>query len=436
MSKELSLKTIDTFAKKYGKETQVEVLNAAMAKTELADLAFVPMNAAKLRGDFSLEIKTRGITAQEKSGRCWMFAALNIMREMIAEKCNLKEFELSANYITFFDKLEKANNFLESIILYATEDVNSQAMLYTLDGVSDGGFWGMAVDLIKKYGIVPKSVQPESYQSNHTDKFLKLINHLLKKDAMELRAMVKAGKDPRKRKEEMLYEIYRAECIAFGEPVKSFHFEYRDKEEKFHSIRNITPKEFYDRFIGMELDEYVAVINEPTANKPLNTPITFHSTANMAEKNMYALNLSMKDLESLCIKQLKGGEPVWFACDVLSYSARKEGVLDPDSFRYEELLGGVDFYMPKKERLELRSSAANHAMLLCGVNFDEKKHPERWKIENSWGKDVGENGYYVASEKYFQEFVYEAVIHKKYMTKTQLGYLKKKPVEIAGWEEE
>ncbi|MCR5743931.1 MAG: C1 family peptidase [Lachnospiraceae bacterium] len=434
--KELTLGQIEKFHEDYKEEKGAPVLNSAMAKTALADLAFVPMNAAKLNGDFEIELKTRGITAQQKSGRCWMFAALNIMREIVAEKCNLKNFELSQNYITFYDKLEKANNFFESVIANPDEDLSSQKMQYIYQAVQDGGFWGMAVDLIEKYGIVPKSANPESYQSEHTADFLKQINVLVKKDAVELRELVKAGVDPQPRKQEMLYEVYRAQCIAFGEPVREFNFEYRDKDDNYHAYKNLTPKKFYEEFVGMSLKDYVAVINEPTSNKKMNTPVVFHSSANMADKDLFALNISMDDLEELCVKQLRDGEPIWFACDVLSSSARKEGILDTDSFRFGELLGGVDLSMSKKDRLESRVSMANHAMLLTGVNFDENGVPERWRVENSWGKEVGRDGYFVASEKYFREFVYEAVINKKHMTDEQLSWLLREPVVLNGWEEE
>lgn len=434
--KELSLEMIDRFHEAYAEAEDAKVLNSAMAKTRFADLAFVPMNAAKLNGDFAIELKTRGITAQQQSGRCWMFAALNIMREIVAEKCNLKDFELSQNYITFFDKLEKANNFFESVIAYADEDLTSQRMQYIYRAVEDGGFWCMAVDLIKKYGIVPKSANPESYQSEHTADFLRYINLLVKKDALELRELVLSGQDPQPRKEEMLAEVYKAECIAFGEPVRSFHFEYRDKDDNYHQVRNMTPQQFYEEYVGMALDNYVAVINEPMKGRKMDNPIVFHSSANMADKDLFALNISMDALEDLCLKQLRDGEPIWFACDVLAYSARKEGILDPDSFRYNELLGGVDLSMTKTERLESRVSMANHAMLLTGVNFDENGQPDRWKIENSWGKDVGKDGFFVASETYFRDYVYEAVINKKHFSAEQLAMLEKEPVIVNGWDEE
>lgn len=432
----LNKELLEAFRKSYDEDAQAHVLNAAMAKTELSDLAFVPMNAAELSGSFDIEVKTRGITAQQKSGRCWMFACLNILREKTAERLHLKEFELSQNYITFYDKLEKANNFLEMVIEHADEPLTCQAMRYILNGIDDGGYWGMAVDLIKKYGVVPKDVNPESYQSEHTETFMTLINQLLRKDAMELRRLIKEGRDVQKRKEEMLGEVYKAECIAFGEPVNHFDFRYQDEKGTNHCERNLTPWQFYDKYVGVNLDDYVAVINEPTADKKMNTPVTFHSIGNMADLDLYALNLDEQSMEDLCVKQLKSGEAVWFACDAGAYGARKEGVWDQNSFQYNGLLGGVELYMPKKERLEYRASGATHAMILTGVGFDGEGKPAKWKIENSWGKENGKDGYYTASEKYFREYVYEAVILKANLTDAQLEMLQKPAVRINAWDEE
>jgi bleomycin hydrolase len=432
----ISKELLSSFEKKSAENQNIQVLGAAVSRTELKDLAYVPANAARLNGDFEVEVKTRGITAQQKSGRCWMFAALNLLREGVAERLNLKEFEFSQNYLTFYDKLEKADNFLNMVIANADQPLNGQIMQYILRGIDDGGYWGMAKDLIEKYGVVPKSAYPETYQSDHTETFLKLINEVLRKDAMELRNLIAEGKDVSKRREEMLAEVYQAECIAFGTPVQKFDFEYRDAEGNYHSHKDLTPHQFYEIYVGKDLDDYVAVINEPTANKKMETPVVFHSLGNMADTDLFALNLPMDQLESLCVRSLRGGDALWFACDAGAYGARKEGVWDPDSFTYGKLLGGMDAAMPKKERLEYRNSAATHAMLLTGVNFDEEGRANRWKIENSWGKENGRDGYYVCSESYFREYVYEAVVSKKYLSDSQKAMLAKKPVVIPAWEEE
>lgn len=434
--KEIDDALLQEFRSAYEKDREAQTLNSALAKTDLADLAFVPMKAALHQGPFAVEVKTRGITAQQKSGRCWLFAALNILRESVAEKCGLEQFQLSQNHLSFYDKLEKANNFLEMVIQQAGEPVKGQSMQYVLRGMVDGGYWSEAAHLVEKYGVMPQTAWPESYQSEHTDRFLAAINRLLRKDALELRELVQAGEDPYPRKKEMLAEVYKAECIAFGAPVETFDFAWRDKEKKYHCDRNLTPKEFYEKYVGLALEEYLPVINEPTPDKAMNTPIVFHAVENMVGRDMAALNLSQEALEDLCIRQLQAGEPVWFACDAGAYGARKEGIWDPDSVQVERLLGGFSLEMPKGKRLEYGASSATHAMLLTGVDFDGNGQPTRWKIENSWGKEVGKDGYFVCSEKYFREFVYEAVIRRSHFTPEQRAMLQKEPIRINPWDED
>ncbi len=415
-------------------DSTVKTLNAAMAKTELKDLAFIPMNAAKLDGPFEIEIKTHGITAQKISGRCWMFAFMNLLRERVIENCGLNDFELSGNYLAFYDKLEKANNALEMAIAHGDKPISDRMMEYILKGFGDGGHWGMGVDLVKKYGVVPKYVMPETYQSTHTASFLRLFQSLVRKDIFELRTMIANGEDPTARKEEMMAEIYKMECIVFGEPVETFDFEYKNKDDQYECHRNLTPKAFYDKYIAMDFDQYITVANYPLPDVPVNKPFVFHYSGNMIENDIWKLNLSQEDLEELCLKQLKDGELVWFGCDSQAFGARIEGIWDPDCFAYEGLLGNIDYYMDKTQRLVHHDSVTTHAMVFCGVSFNEDGTPNRWKIENSWGDEVGKKGYFVCSEKYFKEYVYEAIINKKYLSETQLKMLEMEATQLTPWE--
>lgn len=430
----LTPELISKFRQHAAQDASVKALNAAMAKTELKDLAFIPMNAAKLDGPFEIELSTHGITAQKVSGRCWMFAFMNVLREKVIENCNLKDFELSGNYLAFYDKLEKANNALETAIAYADQPITDRMMEYVLGGFGDGGEWCMGVDLVKKYGIVPKYVMPESYQSTHTASFMRLFQSLVRKDIFELRTMIANGEDPTARKEEMMAEIYKMECIVFGEPVECFDFEYKDADGNYVCDRNLTPKAFYDKYINVDFDQYVTVTHYPIPQVPVNKPFEFHYSGNMIESNVSKLNLSQEELEELCVKQLKDGELVWFGCDSQAFGARIEGIWDPDCFAYSELLGNIDYYMDKTQRIIHHDSVTTHAMVFCGINFDENGTPNRWKIENSWGDEVGKKGYFVCSEKYFKEFVNEAIINRKHLSKEQLALLEKEPTHLEPWE--
>lgn len=431
---EITFALLDRFRRQEAERRELKTLQAALAKTELKDLAFVPSAAAKLNGDFSIELKTRGVTWQQRSGRCWLYAVLNILRERVSETCNLDKFELSANYLSFYDKLEKANNFLELVIENARKPLNDRMMEYVLGGVGDGGYWDMAADLVAKYGVVPAWVMPETWQSTHTAKFLDLLNTLLRKDAVRLRELVAAGGDVQGTKEAMLEEVYRMECAAFGEPPQRFCFEYRDKDNVYHCDRELTGRSFLEKYVGDVLSDYITVTNHPTHGLPMNLYYVFHYMGSMANRDVVNLNLTAEEMEELAVKQLRDGEPVWFGCDSGAYGDREKGVWDPDSLDYAGLMGGVDFTLSKGDRLEYHDSFATHAMILVGVNFDENGVPDRWKIENSWGEEVGKKGYFVCSEKYFREYVYEVIVRRKHLTDAQRALLEGEPRRIQPWE--
>ena len=430
----ISLSDIAEFRRNYENDPAAAALTAAMAKTPMADLAFVPTAAAKLSGGFEVEIKTHGITAQEKSGRCWLFAALNILREEVIKKTGLQDFALSGNYLSFYDKFEKAGNVLSMAVNYADLPYSDRMTEYIFKGFGDGGYWDMAVDLVEKYGAVPKSAMPESYQSEHTETFMKKFIVLVRKDAYELRELARAGKDTEVRKNEMLSEIYKLLCIVFGEPVETFDFDYRDADGVYHKNRGLTPKTFYERFIGLDLKEYATITHHPTPGLPMGLHYRFHYIGSMADRYVDNLNLTMDELEDLCIRQLKAGVPVWFGCDAGAFGDRKAGVWDPASLNFEGIMGGVSLTMEKGARLRAMGSYATHAMILVGVNFDENGTPNRWKIENSWGGEVGDKGYFVCSEAYFREYVYEAIILRSLLDERETALLEAAPEEIPAWE--
>lgn len=431
--KTVTKELLDRYRGEVAARGDVELAKAVMAKTDIGELAFLPQQAAKLEGPFSVEVETRGITAQRRSGRCWCFAGMNILREIVAEKLNVEEFKLSVNYLTFYDKLEKCNNFLEMMIQNASQDVNTPEMRYMQWGVGDGGYFTTVADLVKKYGAVPDYAMPETFQSNNTDRIMGLINRLLRKDTAILRKEIAAGNDVAGLKEDMLGEIYRILVTAFGEPVREFDLVYRDKDKQYHAEYGLTPLAFYEKYIGKSLDDYVCVTNEPTGLTPIGGTYTFHCLANMAEGNMLMLNLPIEQLKELAIAQLKDNDPVWFSCDSGHYGDRKLGIWDPGCFAYEQLLGGASLAMSKTDSLELGEASPTHAMILVGVNFDRDGKPDRWKIENSWGDEVGKKGYFVCSDRYFDEFVYECVINRKYLNDEQRKLLDAEPVRIDHW---
>ena len=433
-AKPITTEMIDSFRRKYEADEFAKTLTAAASGADFATISYDPVKAAKMQRTFSIEIKTTGITNQKQSGRCWLFASMNLMREAVIKKCNLERFELSGNYFAFWDKFEKINFFLESVIDAADLPVGDRTLDWILGGIGDGGQWDMMVSVVKKYGIVPASVMPETAASAGTRYFSHYMNMHLRKDAIELRQLIAEGADPSARKEEMLSDYFRALCISFGEPPVEFAFEYRDKDDEYHADYHLTPQAFYEKYVGIDLSDYVSVINAPTKDKPFGKTYTVKYLGNVIGGEIRYLNLPMEDLKALTVQQMKDGELVWFGSDCGKYGDRKGGIWDPESFRIGEIFGGMDFSLTKEERLDYRDSAMNHAMVLCGVNLDENGKPNRWKIENSWGEDAGEKGYYVASDAWFDAFTYQVIINKKYLKDEWKKALLEDPIELEPWD--
>ena len=340
--------------------------------------------------EYSICLKQGDICNQKQSGRCWMFAALNTLRYQVMKKYNLKTFELSQAYLFFWDKLEKSNYFLESILDTLDEPANGRLVSYLLMApVNDGGQWDMLCNLIEKYGVVPKTAYPESKASSGSREMDMTLTEKLREDACILRKLHKEGKgldELRARKTRMLGEIYRLLCICLGEPPKTFTFEYRDKDNNFHREEGLTPKSFFEKYVGVDLSDYVSLINAPTEDKPYGRSYTVQYLGNVKEGSAVRyLNLPIEELKKAAIAQMKDGQPVWFGCDVGKHSERDSGIMDLDIRGLEDLLD-TRFTMTKAERLDYGQSLMTHAMVFQGVNLDENGKPNRWRVENSWGK--------------------------------------------------
>lgn len=396
----------------------------------------------EVANQFSLLLKKRGeITNQKGSGRCWMFAALNTMRVRVMEKLNLETFELSQSYLLFFDKLEKANYFLESILETLDVPTEERLIAHLLKSpLGDGGQWDMLCNLVEKYGVVPKTVYPESVCSSGTWEMTSYMTEKLREDACILRTAYGQGESKealREKKDAMLNEIYHILCVSLGKPPKSFTFEIRDKDDTFHRNENITPKAFYDKYIGMDLSQYISLINAPTADKPYYRSYTVQYLGNVAEGRIVKyVNLPSEELKKAAIKQLEAGEPVWFGCDVGKRSHGKSGIMDTEIYRLSDVLG-TTFGMTKAQRLDYGQSVMTHAMVFQGVNLDETGKPNRWCVENSWGDEgdgTGQKGYFVMTDRWFDEYNYQVVVNRKYLSEEILKAYDSDPILLKPWD--
>lgn len=387
---------------------------------------------------FSLKLDQGEITNQQRSGRCWMFASLNTMRFRIMKKLNLDTFELSENYTLFYDKLEKANYFLESILETMDEPTSSRLMAWLLSGpLSDGGQWDMICGLIDKYGVVPKAAYPETYNSASTGEMTSVMTEKLREFACILRKEKAAGADAATlgtMKEKMMQTIYNILCTCLGVPPTSVDLEVRDKDGNFISDYGLTPQEFFKKYVDMDLKDFVSVINAPTADKPYYHSYTIQYLGSVKEgRPIKHVNLPIEELKKAAIAQMQDGYPVWFGCDVGKNSVREQGLMSMSVYNKEDLLD-TTFTMTKAERLDYGQSLMTHAMVFQGVNLDENGKPNRWRVENSWGKDAGKDGYYVMTDDWFDEYMYQIVVDIKYLSEEAKKAYAEDPIVLAPWD--
>ena len=422
--------------KDYQKDAKNVIIRHALSNTSLYTLASNQDNAMDMDFNFDINIKTLSAANQRASGRCWIFAATNVCREIIAKACNLDKFELSQSYLAFYDRLEKANYLLESVIELIDRDYDDRTLTFLLqNGVGDGGQWDMFVNLVNKYGLCPKNVYPETMTSSATRETAQLINFNIRKFAAIAKNLYeKEGLEAvRKEKNALLDKFYVLLTNAYGVIPEKFDFEYTDKDGKYHLEKGFTPLSFKEKYLGDQLDDFVSLINAPTKSKPFGKTYTIEYLGNVVGgKIVTHLNVSMDRMKELILSQMRDDRIVWFGSDVGFYGDREEGVWDDGRFDLDSLTGLV-LKMEKGESLDYHASQMNHAMCITGVSFKEGK-PSKWKIENSWGTDRGKAGYYIMSASWFDQYVYQAVVDKKYLNKDELKALKEKPIMLKPWD--
>lgn len=439
MNSKILLKTITEFRKSTDANPQVRLARNAAVRGDVMDLAIDWEAFRRIDHTFS-DIVTgqMKVTNQKSSGRCWGFAGLNLFRIYLGRKYNLKKFEFSQNYFIFCDKLEKSNYFLENIIKTADEPLDGRLVMHLLtDPIQDGGQWHMFVNLIEKYGVLPQTEMPESFQSSQSMRMNRMITRKLRGFAKDLRAAYEKGADTKKlrvMKEDMLRTIYQMLTICLGSPPEKFEWQIRDKDKKFHRFEKLNPKQFYKEHVGLDLNDYVCLINCPMSDKSYNEIYTVDYLGNVVEGSIIRyLNLPSKRLKEVAAASIKDDHPVWFGCDVGKHFHRNLGVMDMDIFDFE-LFYSTDFPMTKTDRLEFGDSQMTHAMLFTGVDLDGRGHPRKWQVENSWGEKRSDKGYDIMTDSWFDEYNYEVVVYKDYITKDEFSVYQKDPVVLPPWD--
>lgn len=436
---EITKEFLQNSREKFYKDRANRVAQRAAVNNGLVEASVDRGEDERNRHTFNIELKEKEIRNQKQSGRCWMFAALNLMEYKLCRKYNLKGFELSKNYTLFFDKLERCNYFLDSIIRTLDEDLDGRLVSHILtDPMGDGGQWDMIKNIIKKYGLVPSYAMKESVNSSATANLNNYLTKILRMYAKNLRDSYKEEKDLEKLKkmqEEYMKKIYDVLSISLGTPPEKFDFEVRNEDEEFICDKNLTPQEFLKKHVEVNLDDYISLINAPTKDKPYFKSYTVDFLGNVMELDKVRyVNVPVEVMKDGILKQLKDGEPVWFGCDVAQFFYRKGANLDLSTLKIFDLLN-VEYDLSKEERLDYKESLMTHAMVFVGCDYDEEnKKINRYKVENSWGKDAGDRGYLVMSDEWFDEYMYQALINKKYLEEKVIKAYSEEPIHLKPWD--
>jgi bleomycin hydrolase len=441
----ISAEMLSEISKGYEGDADDRAIRNALAGSSIATLSVNADNAAMIDTHFSDRVKTKGITDQQSSGRCWLFTGLNVLRAKMIAKYDLPGMEFSQNYLFFYDQLEKANLFLQGVI--DTKDLpfeDRKVDWLFSNPLSDGGQFTGVSNLIVKYGLVPSDAMPETYQSNNTSNMATLLKLKLREDGLDLRkayaeGRAKIGKGPKKdvekglktldaqlqkMKVEQLSEIYRMLALCLGEPVKEFMYEGK----------KYTPVSFYEEFIGEDLENnYVMIMNDPCREYGKVYEIDYDRHVYDGHNWLY-VNLPVERIKEMAIASIKDNTAMYFSCDVGKFLDRKKGVLDIANFDYESLMG-VTFGMDKKERVQTHASGSSHAMTLIAVDIcEETGKPVKWMVENSWGPSSGYQGCLIMTDEWFNEYMFRLVVEKKYVPADVLEMLEQKPELLPAWD--
>ena len=435
MGKTITRKQVVELRKEIDAEPSNKVAQYAVTNVQLPDLTLNRDLVQDIDDSFSIKLDDWKVTAQMRSGRCWLFATLNLFRVGAMKKMNLKNFEFSQAHTHFWDKFERSNHLLESIIETSDRPVDDRTIHFLLsDPIGDGGQWNMAMNLVRKHGLVPKTAYPESNSSSATRWMNAELKDILRSSASEIRAIIDGGgtvEEARAHKEKRIADIWKMLCIHLGTPPKTFNWQWRDKDGEFHRNGRMTPQQFAAEFVDIEWEDYVCIVNDPRNEYYRTYTVDFLQNVAGGPPVVY-LNVPSKEMKAITQKLLEDGIPVWMGCDVGKEMDRKRGLWDADLFDVEGLYG-VEYGMDKADRLRHNQTMMTPAMLFTGGDVVNGR-PRRWRVENSWGQDTGQKGYYTMNDSWYDQYMFEIAAPKDYLTEKMLEGLETEPVVLPAWD--
>ena len=435
MPGQITKKQIEAMRAEFNDDPSAKIAQNAVTGNNVASVSLRRDLVQEVDFSFSTKLDDWKATNQKSSGRCWLFATLNLFRPGTMKKMNVKEFEFSQAHIHFWDKFERSNHFLEAIIETSDRSVDDRTIHFLLsDPIGDGGQWNMAMNLIRKHGLVPKTAYPESNSSSSTRWMNSILKDILRSTASEIRGIIDSGgsdEDARTHKDSRMKDIWRVLCIHLGTPPESFDWQWRDKDKEFHRRGKITPQEFAKEFVDIDWEDYVCIVNDPRNEYYQTYTVDYLQNVAGGPPVVY-LNVPSDEMKSITQKILEDGLPVWMGCDVGKQMDRKRGLWDANLFETSELYG-VNYGMNKADRLRHGQTMMTHAMLFTGVDVVDGK-PRRWRVENSWGDDSGEKGFYTMNDNWYDEHMFEIATPKKYLNAKMLKGLETVPMVLDAWD--
>jgi bleomycin hydrolase len=366
-----------------------------------------------------------------------MFAGLNMFRAETKNVLNVKQFEFSQSYLMFWDKIERANFLLEAIVETADRPVDDRTVAWLLQrGVEDGGQWDMFVNLIRKHGVVPKTVMPETESSGNSARMNMMLNYQYRQGAKKIRDLyvAEAGVDEmRQSKQETLNSIYQVLCIHLGTPPSRFFWQWTDKDKGFQRDGEMTPRGFARKYIVTPMEEYVCLVHDPRQSSPLGSTFTIQYLGNLVDGSpIKYLNVDIEVMKEITLRMLQDGKPVWMGCDTGKQMHRDKGLWDAQLFNYEGVYTS-DFSLDKAARLEYHQTRMTHAMLFTGVDVVDGK-PRRWRVENSWDDKVGDKGFCLMNDSWFAEYMFEIAAPKSYLSPELQQAWEQEPIVLPPWD--
>jgi len=431
----LNAQDLEMFRKDFSASPAYRLAQNAVTRVTVDDVAINREIINTTEHTFSTLLDDWKVTNQQRSGRCWLFAGLNLLRVGAMQKMGLKDFEFSQNYAMFWDKIERANYFLEAVIETADRDIDDRTVAFLLDAAAeDGGQWNMFVAIVRKHGLVPKAFMPETQSSSDTGRMNSALRSLLRQGAKSVRAARARGAEAaRAEKAEVLRVIYRVLCIHLGTPPDHIDWQWTDKDRKFHRDGVLTPQEFAARYVDLPIDDYVCLVHDPRSSSPAGRTFTVQYLGNvLGAPPVIYLNVDMALIKDIAAQALQRGEPVWFGCDVGKMMSNEYGVWDAGLYDLPSVYDAA-FTFDKADRLVYHETQMTHAMLFTGVDVLDGV-TRRWRVENSWGPDKGKDGFYTMNDSWFDEYVFEIAARRDVLPEALRQALDTEPIVLPAWD--